>query len=463
MNWRPHPGPQAAAIDARFVPELFFGGARGGGKSDFLLADYLQDVEEFGRHWQGILIRRTYPELQEVIRRSHEMYPSQGGVWHEQAKEWRFSSGACLRMRYLESLQDATRYQGHQFGWIAFDELTQWAEPDAFLMLFACLRWAEAEVPVKRIRATGNPGGAGHQWVRDRYGIQDNPRGFQSIAEEGARWSRMFIPSKVTDNPTLLERDPDYIERLKLVGSAELVRMWLEGDWNVVAGAYFSEFGPRHIIEPFPIPKHWPRHFGFDWGFTSPFCGLWAAVSSGKDDAGREVPYPKGSLVFYRETYGRQLPNPKIGELLKELSQGEELTQRVADPSIFKEDGGPSISEQIYNFGKGFILTPADNTRLAGWSQIRQRLAPEIPLLYIFHTCRNLIEQLQTIQHDERKPEDLDTTMNDHALDSARYLCMSRPIEKDGFDTKGPAVRKGRVRVADYVKNVRREQARSKV
>lgn len=462
MSWRPQDGPQAAAIDARAINELFFGGARGGGKTNYLLGDYLQDVGEFERHWQGILIRRTYPELQEVIRQSHEMYPQEGGVWHEQAKEWRWGNGACLRMRYLESMADVTRYQGHQFCWIGGDEITNWAEADAYKMLFACLRWSEAEIPFKRIRCTGNPGGAGHQWVKERF-VDEFPLGFEVITEPGTSWKRVYIPARVTDNRILLERDPGYIERLRLVGSAELVRMWLEGDWNVVAGAYFSEFGTRHIIEPFTIPKHWPRHFGFDWGFTSPFCGLWAGVSSGKDDSGKELPYPKGSLVFYREAYGRQLPNPEIGRLLRELTGTEELTQRVADPSIFKEDGGPPISEQIYNFGKGFLLTPADNTRIAGWSQIRQRLAPEIPYLYIFHTCRNLIEQLHTLQHDPKKPEDLDTTMTDHAADSCRYICMSRPLEKDNLDMKGPAVRHGKVRVADYVARVKREKARSRV
>lgn len=455
MIWAPQPGPQVAAIDATWCPELFFGGSRGGGKSDFLLGDYAQDIDTYGKNWQGILIRRTYPELQEVIRRSFEIYTILGGTWHEQAKEWRWSNGACLRMRYLENLQDATRYQGHQFTWIGWDEITQWPEPHAYQMLFACLRWAEADVPTKRIRVTGNPGGSGHNWVKERF-IDPHRTGYKVIQDAGSSWRRMFIPSRVEDNRILLARDPQYIERLNLVGSKELVRMWLAGDWDVVPGAYF-EVAERHIFDPFPIPRHWPIHVGFDWGHASPFCCLWAAVSSGKDDSGKEVRFPKGALLYYREAYGREMDNPAIGKLLRSMQpEWEDPARRVADPSIFTEDGGPSIAEQIRANGAGYLFTDADNTRLAGWSQIRQRLNADPPLMYISTACANLLRTLPALQHDPKKLEDVDTTQEDHAADAARYLAMSRPLSPTEFAKPPPAAMHGRVRVAAYVKQVRK-------
>ena len=179
--WKPQPGPQNEAILATWCDELFFGGARGGGKSDFLLGDFLQDVPKYGRHWQGVMFRRTYPELQNIIQRSHSIYPVTGGKWHEQSREWRWPNGAKLRMRYLERIADASRYQGHSYCWLGFDELPQWAGPESYDMLKACLRWAEADVPTKRIRSSGNPGGPGHSWVKKRF-IDDNPRGYEPLA-----------------------------------------------------------------------------------------------------------------------------------------------------------------------------------------------------------------------------------------------------------------------------------------
>jgi hypothetical protein len=109
------PGPQTEAILATWCPEIFYGGAAGGGKSDFLLGDFLQDVPVYGQHWKGVLFRRTYNELEDLIRRSREIYPQTGAVWHEQAKSWTWPNGALLRMRYIERDADATRYQGHAY------------------------------------------------------------------------------------------------------------------------------------------------------------------------------------------------------------------------------------------------------------------------------------------------------------------------------------------------------------
>ena len=225
IRWSPQQGPQIHAIDVQFVQELLFGGARGGGKSDFLLGDFTRGVE-LGVEWRGFLFRRTYPELEELISRSKLMYPENfpGCEFREGSKTWHFPSGATLRMRYLEREADASRYQGHQYSWIGWDELTQWASDAAYKMLMACLR---GPVQNKRIRASANPGGRGHLWVKDRF-IDPAPGGYTLI--DDGMGERMFIPSRVQDNQILLAGDPGYIDRLKLVGSAELVRAWLEGD-----------------------------------------------------------------------------------------------------------------------------------------------------------------------------------------------------------------------------------------
>jgi len=88
VAWSPQPGPQTDAITADWCPELFYGGAAGGGKSDFLLGDFLQDVPTYGQYWQGVVFRRTYNELEDLLRRAREIFPISGGSWHEQAKTW---------------------------------------------------------------------------------------------------------------------------------------------------------------------------------------------------------------------------------------------------------------------------------------------------------------------------------------------------------------------------------------
>jgi len=290
--WEPQPGPQALAVAAPFVTELMYGGARGGGKSDYLLGDFLQDVDTYGVNWRGIIFRRTYPELEELITRAKEIYLPLGAIWKASEKTFIFPSGSTLKMRHLLSLDDCMNYQGHQYTWIGWDELTNWPDLEAYKRLKACLRNGNVPVENKRIRSSANPGGVGHHAVKD-YFVDFAPKGMEireylDVVEVPGEdpyttsTTRMFIPSRVYDNKKLLQNDPGYISRLKELGSPELVRAWLEGDWNVITGAYFPEFrSDKHVIDPFAIPSHWLRFRSMDWGSASPFCVLWHAVSDG--------------------------------------------------------------------------------------------------------------------------------------------------------------------------------------
>jgi hypothetical protein len=150
----------------------------------------------------------------------------------------------------------------------------------------------------------------------------------------------------------------------------------------------------------------------------------------------------KGAIVRYREWYGMQPGQPNVGlkltaeevaDGIAEREKGERITYGVADPAIFSEDGGPSIAERMAR--RKVSWTPADNKRvsrmgaLGGWDQLRARLKGEDdkPMLLMFSTCRDLIRTLPALQHDDLRPEDVDTDGEDHACDEARYACMSRP------------------------------------
>lgn len=457
----PQPGPQAHFLRATWCEEVGYGGARGGGKTAGSLLDYLQDVPKYGKAWKGILFRKTFPELEEVISQAKEFYLPTGADYHETKKTFFFKEGSTLKLRALEKKRDAEKYQGHQYTWICFEELGNWPDFQAYDMLKACLR-SPHSVPTKRIRSTFNPGGPGHAAIKKRF-VDPAPGGYQLIDDEYGR--RMYIPAKVTDNIILLRNDPQYIARLKQVGSPELVRAWLDGDFNAIEGAYFPEFSAAHIIRPFSVSTHWQRIRAYDHGYRSPFCVLWAAVSSGKNDDGTESKIPRGALVVYREWYGSTGSNTGLRMDPREIAEGiraresdEHINDMVADPAIFKTEGGPSIAEEFFNHKVEW--RPADNQRLPGWMQIRLRLKHEPePALYFFSTCKNLIELMPLLQHCPKRPEDADTTGEDHPHDTLRYLCMARPITQD-FKEKEPVRQWNEVPLAEFIKADRRKSRR---
>jgi hypothetical protein len=346
-------------------------------------------------------------------------------------------------MRHLESEADAGSYIGHQYTWVGWDELSQRASLVAYHMLKGCLRSAAA-IPDKRIRATGNPGGAGHQAVKSYFAIDRFPKGMTPIDDPETGMTRMFIPSRVTDNLILLANDPGYVARLKGVGSAELVRAWLDGDWDAIAGAFFDCWAvDKHVIRPFAIPTHWLRFASFDWGSAAPFSVGWWAVSDGSSlPDGRH--YPAGALIRYREWYGASEANVGLKMTAEQVADGiwareakdPKIDYRVADPACFKRDGGPSIAERMML--RKVLFRPADNSRIAGWDQMRTRLlGDDAPMLYTFSTCTDFIRTIPALQHDPSRAEDVDTDGEDHAGDEARYACMSRPWTRKSV-TKEP-------------------------
>ena len=454
--WAPQPGPQTDAITARWCPELFYGGAAGGGKSDFLLGDFLQDVATYEQAWRGVLFRRTYPELEELIARSKEMYAPTGASWNDQKKIWTWSNGANLKMRYVERNDDVLRYQGHQYTWIGWDELTQWATLYCYRYLRSRLRSAH-NVPTKRIRAAANPGGPGHLEVK-HYFVDPAPAGYVPIVDEATGVERIFIPARLKDNLILAVNDPTYGSRLKGLGSANLIRALLEGDWSVVEGAFFDCWAARrHVVRPFVIPEHWLRFRSADWGFAAPFSIGWFAVVGDAtvvtNGFGDEITLPRGCLVRYREWYGRGTDGAGLRLTAEDLGKGiqqrevletkdgkpvyETITFSVLDPSAFRQDGGPSIAERMFTATNGRVnFRAADNTRvtqrgaIGGWDQMRARFVGDgdgHPMLVVFSTCTDFIRTVPVLQHDQVRPEDLDTDGEDHAADDARYGCMSRP------------------------------------
>jgi hypothetical protein len=240
----------------------------------------------------------------------------------------------------------------------------------------------------------------------------------------------MFVPSCLSDNRILAKADPHYRNRIlaSTQGNEVLRKAWLQGAWDIVAGAFFSSWdSSKHVVQPVELPSAWTRFVSKDWGSAKPFCVQWWAVSDGE-----LVQFPRGALIMYREWYGMQRPNVGLKMSVKAVSAGiteregnDKVTYRVADPAIFTEDGGPSIAQDMFPL----VWRPADNKRVPGWQQVNNRLIgyDGRPMLYVFTTCRDTIRTLPVQQHDPHRIEDLDTDGEDHACDALRYACMSRP------------------------------------
>lgn len=453
--WQPQPGPQKSMIDCP-APEIFFGGARGGGKTDAVLGKYGIKGENYGSGFNGIFFRKELPMLDDAIERAHDIFGERGlgWKWQDQKKTYRSSNGARLRFRPLEKVTDAEKYQGQNITDACVEEAGNYPDSKPIDRLNGVLR-SVGGVPTQLI-LTGNPGGAGQQWIKARY-IDPCPLGNKVLSRDlpnGAVHKYVFIPSKLQNNQLMMKSDPGYVNRLYLVGSSKLVDAWLKGDWNAIEGAYFDEWSQDHVIEPFVIPEQWLKFMSGDWGSARPFSFGWWAVASDDIYVGKWI--PRGSMIRYREWYGCKhdkngiiVPNQGLKLTAEEVGKGikergwEEIQYGVLDPSAFAEDGGPSIAQEILR-GGGPSFRLADNKRVArkgamgGWDQLRSRLKGQDfghpmgqrPMVFTFNTCTDSIRTIPALQHSETNAEDLDTDMEDHAADEWRYGVMSRPYVK---------------------------------
>ncbi len=417
-------GPQTQFLAAS-EREVFYGGARGGGKSFALLADPLRYCTK--QKHRALIIRRTMPELRDLINHSQQLYPKAypGAKWREQEKEWKFPSGARIEFGYAENLTDVLRYQGQSYTWIGIDELPQYANVDIYNFLRSSLRSVDPDIPVY-MRATGNPGNVGSLWVKNMFvdpavpntkfdiDIQ-TPLGVKKI-------SRRFIPAKLQDNPYLMQTD-DYYAMLASLPEVQR-KQFLEGNWEAYEDSSFPEFSKEiHVIKPFYIPRNWMRFRTCDWGYSSPACCLWLAVDF------------DNNIFVYRELYTQRVTADIFARKVLDAEQGEYIRYGVLDSSTWARRGdiGPSIAETMIL--EGCKWRPSDRSprsRIAGKLELHKRLRPDedtgYPSLFILDNCVNLIRTLPMLPTDKNNPEDVDTHTEDHAYDALRYGCMSRPI-----------------------------------
>jgi len=372
---------------------------------------------------RALILRRSMPELRELIDKSRELYPKAfpGCKYKEVEKLWNFPSGAKIEFGFLERDADVYRYQGQAYSWIGFDEITHQATEFSWNYLASRLRTTDPEI-IPYMRCTANPGGVGAHWVKKRY-IDPSPPNESFQGSDGL--IRKFIPARLDDNP-YLAGDGRYEQMLKALPPTQR-RQLLEGDWDVAEGAAFTEFDRNiHIIEPYEIPINWERIKGIDYGYASESACVWGAID--RDD---------NTLIIYRELYRKGLLATDLAYVISEMELNDPMSvPGVLDTACWNRTGqtGPTVGETLVK--AGHKLRRADKNRIAGKIQIHEYLKVQQsgrPKLQIFNTCPNLIRELQSIPLDKSNPEDVDTHAPDHAYDALRYLIMSRPRLDDPF------------------------------
>lgn len=404
-----------------------FGGARGGGKTDALLAYAIKrSLEHPGSN--RLFIRKTFSQLTGVgaaIPRSHQFLHGKAH-WSEQNYKWTFKNGSVLKFGHLSDVQAIHNYLGSQADDILIDQ-AEGISYDEYTQLKGANR-ATVDGIVPTMRLTANPGGIGHGWLKALFidGMLPNTATDINLGtEERPVWiAHRFVPSRVFDNAELLKRDPNYVQNLRSIGGT-LARAWIEGEWDQFSGQFFTEWEPaQHICQPFAVPADWPRWHATDWGLKDPSCTLWGTRS------------PLGRIYIYRERYEAEKTIDQQALKIRLWSGAEKFRNRVLDPSCWaRESNGRSKADQYA--AAGVPMAKATNDRTAGWSKLRELLAwtPESPpQLQVFPSCANLIRTLPNMIHSQAEPEDMHKAHGfngDHAVDTLRYLAMSMDVQRD--------------------------------
>lgn len=424
--------------------EVLYGGAAGGGKSDALIIEALRQVDN--PNYRAIIFRKTFPQCRELILKSLKFYKKvfPRAKYNSTSHIWTFPSGAMVIFGSMPTRDSYLQYQGHEYAFIGFDELTHFTQEE-YEYLISRNRSSDPKIRCY-IRATANPGGIGHGWVKARFitPMPPNTTAKQRVsvtAPDGQEIERMttkrFVPSSVFDNPAL--RDTEYVTNLALLPEARRKAL-LYGDWDSFEGQVFTEWRNdsngyitrknTHVIEPFKIPKHWRRYRSFDFGYSKPFTVQWWAV----DEDGR--------VYLYRQLYGcTDTPNEGVKwqprEIARHIREIEDTYENgntirgIADPAIWDESRGTDGTIITMFEREGVYFDKGKNDRLSGKMQLHYRLMFDkngYPMLYVFNTCRQFIRTLPNLVYDSVKVEDIDTTQEDHDYDACRYFLMENPI-----------------------------------
>ena len=453
--WIPQAGSQVIFMTSPIF-ETLYEGTRGPGKTDALLADFCQHVGQgWGAHWRGILFRETYKQLSDVVAKSKAWFKLwfPGAKFNEGDYTWTFPDGEQLLLRYMSKPSDYDNYHGHAYPWIGWEELTNWATGTCYQLMFSCCRSTVPGMP-RKVRATTNPYGKGHNWVKSRFQL---PQMRGKIIKTPGEPDRVAIHGNIHENRILLDADPDYISRIRAAAANPAqVEAWLQGSWDITSGGMFDDLWDtsKHVVPYFPIPRTWIIDRSFDWGSSKPFSVGWWAESDGSDvtlPGGRILRTVPGDLFRVGEWYGcrKGEENKGLRMLAGDIAEGIKMREMAlgfagrvkpgpADTSIFDEENGVCIAKDME--AKGVKWEKADKgpgSRKQGWMKLRSllngalnvdeegepRQGPrEQPGLFVVgERCPHFLRTFPSLPRSDKDLDDVDSDAEDHIGDESRY------------------------------------------
>lgn len=462
------PGSQQLFLECP-VYECLYTGSRGFGKSLSLLMDYAKEVGKgYGKAWRGILFRRQFGDLDDIVRKIEEWFPQ---MWpgfrflkskSEYSATW--PTGEALLLRHMRGPDDYEDYHGHEYPWIGWEELTQWPDDKAYKLMFSCSRPPRQGVPC-RVRSTTNPSGAGHNWVKKRFKLPDYAG--KIIRIPGER-DRVAIQGALSENFILLHTEPHYaINIANAAKSPAQKEAWLYGSWDVTDGGMFDDLWNKdvHVIPIIPIhmvPRGWTITRSYDHGQSRPFSVQWWLESNGEPIAieNRLIGTVRGDIILWAEWYGCTGEDDEgVRMPAKKIAKG--ILDRESDLGVMgKVVPGPADNEIKTKDSRGTTRSPADDmedegvfwedsdksagSRKRGWERIRNLLeyavpnpdgTREEPGLFISRRCRHWLRVGPTCPRDDKDPDEIPDGYEDHPLDSTRYrICWEIPaVWKSAF------------------------------
>lgn len=427
--WSPFAGGQTRFITCP-IREILAEGNRGGGKTDTLIMKYLRYVGVgFGQAWTGIIFRREYKHLDDVVHKSKrwipQIFPGARFLSSKSDYKWVFPDGEELLFRRMKYLEDYWNYHGHEYPFIGWEELTNWPTDECYEVMRSTNRCSVPGIPRFYV-SSANPFGAGHGWVKERF-IDLGPEG--TIATDDSGNQRVRIHVDLEDNVAMMENDPEYIANLEGLGNKELMKAWRYGDWDIVVGGFLQGVIDRriHAVKPFEPPIDWPRWRAMDWGYAKPYSVGWYTIS------------PEGVVYRYRELYGyggkpdvgTRESATEVGRKIKrieeaEIKRGAKILRNPADSQIWHGTGTEKTINELFK-QTGVKWMPAKKgpgSRVNGAQMVIDALKAGV--FYVTEDCTHWWRTVPVLMPDPNDWEDVDTEMEDHAWDETRYGLVSR-------------------------------------
>ena len=472
--WAPQSKSQEAYLSCP-IYEVLYRGTRGSGKTDPFLMDFAQNVGKgFGADYRGIIFRRTYKELADIVAKANKWFPMifRGFQYNKTEHRCIWPDGETLQFDYFTNEDDYWRHHGHELPFIGWEELTTWPTPSGYLKMMSCSRSSNPNIP-RKYRATTNPYGVGHGWVKRRFRLGKPINGFLGevikdsldIAGQSSP-TRVSIRGLLSENKILLKASPDYERILRSSAESEAqLRAWLYDDWNVVAGGMFDDvWQPEYSgIPSIPfnmIPRRWKLDRSYDHGQSKPFSVGWWATSNGEPIhySGRTIGAVPGDLIRIAEWYGCRRDKPNVGLRMGSAKIAQGILEREddwgirgrvkpgpADSSIFDEDADIQTKSVAGGFERAGVVwlkgRKGSGSRVRKWQQLRELMRNSVPNsegyrekpgIFVTDRCTNFHELIPVAPRDPKNSDDVDTDSEDHILDEVGYK-IYKPNYKSGL------------------------------